>query len=99
MGWLDRQIARQRRRRGAFASALVASLLLAMAGHAADKNLPVPRFVTLRSDKVNLRVGPSEQYPIDWVFTRKNLPVEIVAEYGTWRKIRDIDGTEGWVHE
>jgi len=66
---------------------------------AADKALAVPRFVTLRADEVNLRTGPGERYPIEWVYTRKGLPVEVVAEYDVWRKIRDSEGTEGWVHQ
>jgi len=66
---------------------------------AAEKGLPVPRFVALRSAEVNLRTGPGERYPIEWVYRRKDLPVEIVAEFDNWRKIRDADGTEGWVHE
>lgn len=66
---------------------------------AADKGLPLPRFATLRADEVNLRTGPGERYPIEWVFTRKGMPVEIVAEYDVWRKIRDWLGTEGWVHQ
>jgi SH3-like domain-containing protein len=74
-------------------------LLVGAPLRAAEKALPVPRFVTLRSDQVNVRTGPGEQYPIDWVFTRKSMPVEIVAEFKTWRKIRDVDGTEGWVYE
>jgi SH3-like domain-containing protein len=59
----------------------------------------VPRFVTLRSDQVNLRVGPGENYPIEWVLTRKDMPVEIIKEFENWRMIRDWQGTEGWVHE
>src|SRR5689334_22745186 len=85
-------------RRGAVAAAL-ATFLLAAAALAADKGLPVPRFVTLRAEPVNVRTGPGERYPIDWVFNRKDLPVEIVAEFDNWRKIRDIDGAEGWVHQ
>ncbi len=61
--------------------------------------LPLPRFVSLRAREVNLRIGPGVQYPVDWVYLRQNLPVEIVAEYGTWRKIRDWQGTQGWVHQ
>jgi SH3-like domain-containing protein len=84
--------------------ALAAALpiLLAMVANpvaAAEKNLPVPRFVTLRSEQVNVRTGPGERYPIEWVFSRKDLPVEIVAEFDIWRKIRDAEGTEGWVHQ
>lgn len=60
---------------------------------------PVPRFVSLKSDYVNARVGPGKRYPIRWVYTRKNLPVEIVEEFAHWRKIRDMDGDGGWVHK
>ena len=59
--------------------------------------LPVPRYVSLRSDKVNLRQGPGKDYGVKWVFKRLNLPVEILAEYEHWRKIRDSQGAEGWV--
>ena len=76
---------------------------LALAGGplraAGESTLPVPRFVSLRSDEVNVRTGPGVRYPIDWVFTRKTLPVQITAEVETWRKIRAVDGTEGWVHQ
>jgi SH3-like domain-containing protein len=61
--------------------------------------LPLPRFVSLRADQVNLRTGPGVQYPVEWVYQRKNLPVEIIAEYRTWRKIRDWQSTQGWVHQ
>lgn len=60
--------------------------------------LPLPRFVSLRASSVNLRVGPSARYPIEWIYTRRNLPVEIIAEFDTWRRIKDPAGTEGWVH-
>jgi len=65
----------------------------------AEPSLPVPRFVSLRSDEVNVRTGPGVRYPIDWVFQRKTMPVEVLAEVDTWRKIRAQDGTEGWVHQ
>ena len=58
-----------------------------------------PRFVSLRADMVNLRSGPGERYPIEWVYRRKGLPVEVTAEFDVWRKIRDADGTQGWVHQ
>lgn len=61
--------------------------------------LPVPRFVTLKSDYVNARVGPGKRYPIRWVFRRKELPVSIVEEFANWRKIEDKDGDGGWVHK
>jgi SH3-like domain-containing protein len=80
------------------APCLAAFLLAApLCARAAEKALP--RFVSLRADEVNLRTGPGERYPIDWVLTRKGLPVEVVAEYEAWRKIRDHQGDEGWVHE
>jgi len=61
--------------------------------------LPLPRFVSLRAGEVNLRTGPGIQYPVDWVYLRQNLPMEIIAEYGTWRKVRDWQGTQGWIHQ
>jgi SH3-like domain-containing protein len=61
--------------------------------------LPIPRFATLKSGEVNVRTGPGPRYPIDWVFTRKGMPVEIVAEYENWRKIRDWQGAGGWVYQ
>lgn len=61
--------------------------------------LPVPRFVSLRTNPVNLRIGPGVRYPVEWVYVRRNLPVEIIAEFETWRRIRDSDGAEGWVHQ
>ncbi len=59
--------------------------------------LPVPRYVSLKSDRVNLREGPSKEHRTAWVFQRAGLPVEIVAEFDNWRRIRDAEGTEGWV--
>lgn len=61
--------------------------------------LPIPRFVSLRSGEVNVRTGPNVRYPIEWVFVRKNMPVEITQEFDTWRRIRDWEGSEGWVHQ
>ncbi len=59
--------------------------------------LPVPRYVSLKSDRVNLREGPSKDHRSSWVFERAGLPVEVTAEFDTWRKIRDSEGSEGWV--
>jgi len=59
--------------------------------------LPVPRYVSLKSDRVNLREGPSKDHRTVWVFQRARLPVEITAEFDIWRKVRDSEGTEGWV--
>ena len=58
---------------------------------------PVPRFVTLKSETVNMRVGPGTEFPIEWTYKKKGLPVEIIQEFDLWRKIRDAEGAEGWV--
>ena len=60
---------------------------------------PLPRFVSLRAGKVNMRSGPGVQYPVDWVYKRRHLPIEVIAEFQTWRKVRDHQGTQGWVHQ
>ncbi len=61
-------------------------------------NLPLPRFVSLRTDPINMRTGPGVRYPVDWVYTRRGFPVEITAEFDTWRRVRDLDGSDGWIH-
>ena len=61
--------------------------------------LPVPRYVSLKSDQVNVRVGPGKRYPIQWVYNRAQLPVQIIEEFAHWRKIRDYQGASGWVHK
>jgi SH3-like domain-containing protein len=84
---------------------LAASLLASVAPSRAEEapggrrgtGLPVPRYVSLKTDRVNLREGPSKDHRTSWVFQRAGLPVEIVAEFETWRRIRDSEGTEGWV--
>jgi SH3-like domain-containing protein len=63
-----------------------------------QSGLPVPRFASLRSGEVNVRAGPGVRYPVEWVFQRRGLPIEITAEFGTWRRVRDGQGGEGWVH-
>ncbi len=63
----------------------------------AVSGLPMPRYVSLKSDRVNLREGPSKDHRTTWIFERAGLPVEITAEFETWRKIRDSEGSEGWV--
>ncbi|WP_457773545.1 SH3 domain-containing protein [Phycobium rhodophyticola] len=82
----------------------VISIVLGMAqmAVAADRgsvtNLPLPRYVSIKTDEVNVRRGPSLTHRIDWVFKRKGMPLEITAEYGHWRRVRDRDGAGGWVH-
>jgi SH3-like domain-containing protein len=86
-------------------SELVLALMLAFmsaplahaAGDAAN-HLAIPRFVSLKSDKVNVRSGPTKDHDVTWIYTRAGLPVEITAEYENWRRIRDWEGAEGWVY-
>lgn len=81
---------------------LLLALLLSLAGlcpaqAANESGLPVPRFVSLRSGEVNLRTGPGTRYPIEWVLTKRSMPVEVIQEFDTWRRIRDSQGSVGWV--
>ena len=92
-------------RRSPFGVVLVAALLLGEPARAVEQpaagpssGLPVPRFVSLKSDRVNVRGGPSRDHEITWMFTRSGLPVEVTAEYDNWRRIRDWEGAEGWVY-
>ncbi len=59
--------------------------------------LPIPRFVSLKAEKVNVRKGPSSDHAVAWVYQSKGLPVEITAEFETWRRVRDAEGAEGWI--
>src|SRR5215467_10266278 len=60
--------------------------------------LPIPRFVSLKADRVNVRGGPTKDHDVTWVYNRAGLPVEITAEFENWRRIRDWEGAEGWVY-
>jgi SH3-like domain-containing protein len=64
-----------------------------------NTGLPLPRFASLKTDEVNLRSGPGLRYPIDWVYKRRDLPVEIEREFEVWRLISDSEGVKGWVHQ
>ena len=61
-------------------------------------NLPLPRFVSIGAESANARRGPSLDQRVDWEFVRQGLPLEVTAEYGQWRRVRDADGAGGWVH-
>ncbi len=92
-----------RRARSGLAAILAGAVLglaAAAPAGAADgtSGLPVPRFVSLKADKVNVRNGPNREHDVAWVFNRSGLPVEVTAEFETWRRIRDADGAEGWVY-
>src|SRR6187397_86985 len=63
---------------------------------ATTSGLPVPRYVSLKSDHVNVRAGPTKDNDVAWVYTRSGLPVEITAEFENWRRVRD---SEGWVYQ
>ncbi|MCK0197124.1 SH3 domain-containing protein [Ancylobacter sp. 6x-1] len=63
-----------------------------------ESGQPIPRFVSLKADKVNVRGGPTKDHDVAWVFTRAGLPVEITAEFENWRRIRDSEGAEGWIY-
>ena len=80
---------------------LLVQMLWAGAAFAAEgpSGLPLPRFATTRSTPINVRVGPGTRYALAWVYVKAGTPVEIVQEFDTWRKIRDFDGSEGWVHQ
>jgi SH3-like domain-containing protein len=80
------------------AAALLASALAAPSVFAQAAPLPLPRYASFKSDEVNLRAGPGENYPKQWVYQRSGMPVEIFEEYDTWRRIRDYQGVVGWVN-
>ncbi len=65
---------------------------------ASAQELAIPRFVSFRHNKINLRTGPGNRYPIKYVYQVQNYPVEVIDEYELWRQIREVDGTVGWVH-
>jgi SH3-like domain-containing protein len=71
---------------------------------AADKKtsgtgLPVPRFISIASKTANMRTGPGKRYPVIWVYKRPGVPVMVVDEFEHWRKVLDVEGTEGWFHK
>ncbi|MEI5680054.1 MULTISPECIES: SH3 domain-containing protein [unclassified Mesorhizobium] len=88
--------------------ALVSTGALITAGRAAapgqeitrgPSGLPLPRFVSLKSGKVNSRIGPGLNYGVDWLYMKPGLPMEIIQEYDTWRRVRDAEGSEGWINQ
>ena len=64
-----------------------------------ETGLKIPRFVSLKTDEANLRVGSSKNYPIKLKYTIKNIPLEIIDEYDVWRKVVDFEKNEGWIHK
>ena len=92
------------RRRSLAAFAAVSILVSATSAGATaptigpDSNLPVPRFVSLRTAGANGRHGPSVENRVDWIYQRAGLPLEVTAESGPWRRVRDPDGAQTWMH-
>src|SRR3984957_9835180 len=82
----------------AWLGASVSSGFSAKDATATTSGLPVPRYVSLKSDHVNVRAGPTKDNDVAWVYTRSGLPVEITAEFENWRRVRDSEGAEGWVY-
>lgn len=82
--------------------AMAIAMILPFCAVAQDRgqvtNLPLPRFVSLKAAEGNVRRGPSRTHRIDWIFTRRDTPLEITAEHGHWRRVRDRDGAGGWMH-
>ncbi len=79
------------------AAAAMSGLMPATAQKVGPSGNPLPRFVSLSASKAFMRTGPGRQYPVDWVYERQNLPLEIIDEYGAWRQVRDHEGTTGWM--
>ena len=71
----------------------------AVAQPVGPSGLPLPRFVSLKAGRVNLRIGPGLNYSVDWMYMKPGLPMEIVQEYDNWRRVRDSEGAEGWINQ
>ncbi len=83
---------------GGFLGASFSTKVAAKDSVPTTSGLPVPRYVSLKSDHVNVRAGPTKDNDVAWVYTRSGLPVEITAEFENWRRVRDSEGAEGWVY-
>ncbi|MBP5215723.1 MAG: hypothetical protein J6039_04110 [Alphaproteobacteria bacterium] len=78
---------------------LCGSLNSAQAQQESENGNALPRMVSLRSSKINARSGPGSRYPIEWVYQQRGAPVEIIAEFELWRKVKDWEGSESWIHK
>ncbi|TNE67137.1 MAG: hypothetical protein EP335_02055 [Alphaproteobacteria bacterium] len=86
----------------------ILTMVLFLAGHSmgamalmqttGPSGAPLPRFVSLSTEKAYMRTGPGRQYPIEWVYVRDGMPLEVVDEEGPWRQVRDPEGVKGWIH-
>lgn len=79
--------------------AIVILFFPAYALAAGESGQPVPRWVSLKSNEVNVRTGPGTRYPIQWIYRRDAMPVEVIEEFDLWRKVRDVEGATGWIHK
>lgn len=86
-----------RRRAIAVGGALALALALC-APAAAQHGKEVPYWAALAKDEARMRVGPSMDYPANWIYRRRDLPVKVIETYPNWRKIEDPDGAQGWMH-
>ena len=83
----------------AMAAPAIAPALAQSASVGSNSGLPLPRFVSLKSGKVNLRIGPGLNYPVEWLYLKAGVPMEIIQEYDNWRRVRDAEGAEGWINQ
>lgn len=82
---------------GVFSVEEITAIKSASAASTGKSGLPLPRFVSIKAKRVNMRVGPGKQYKVDWLYQKRGLPLEIIQEYDNWRKVRDAEGNEGWI--
>lgn len=75
----------------------IAAIPAAYAASTGPSGLPLPRYVSLKAARVNMRRGPGRAYQVEWLYLKRGLPMEIIQEYGNWRKVRDVEGNEGWI--
>lgn len=71
--------------------------VMSIAQSSGGSGLPLPRFVSLKSERVNMRIGPGREFQVVWLYLKKGLPIEVIQEYENWRKVRDPQGAEGWI--
>lgn len=76
---------------------IIAAVAPAHAAATGPSGLPLPRFVSLKADRVNMRVGPGRGYQVEWLYLKRGLPMEVIQEFDNWRKVRDSEGNEGWI--
>ncbi|MEM7215797.1 MAG: SH3 domain-containing protein [Pseudomonadota bacterium] len=80
-----------------FAGYEITSPAKAQSTNIGKSGFPIPRFVSLKSKRVNMRIGPGKQFKVVWLYLKQGLPIEIIQEYDNWRKVRDPEGNEGWI--